>query len=330
MAQQSRQQSLPGFEPEVSQSPCGKHTDMSSEPLISRTATPPPESLAGQTVWVIDAHSLIYQVFHALPEMTSPGGEPVGAVFGFTRDVLYLLSKKRPNYLFCAFDVPGKTFRHELFGNYKIQRKKMPEDLVPQIGSIQKILRAMGIPALGCESFEADDILATVARATDERGGCCFLVTGDKDCRQLITDRVKIYNIRKDRLFDRKMLMFDWGIAPEQVVDFQALVGDAVDNVPGVPLIGPKFARELLEKHPTLEEVFDHANEVSGKKRKENLINFREQAKLSRKLLRLDSHTPVAVDWQGGQVGTVDRQAVLELFQEFGFRSLGQKLEVLE
>jgi len=323
MAERTRQTSLPGFEPEV------EPPAPPLPPLTSQRATPPPESLAGQTVWVIDAHSLIYQVFHALPEMTGPRGQPVGAVYGFTRDLFHLLEEKRPDFLFCAFDVPGRTFRHEMFDQYKIQRKEMPEELIPQIDSIRRVIRALGIPALGCESFEADDILATVARVTDELGGRCMLVTGDKDCRQLITDRVHLYNIRKDQVFDRDALVAEWGIEPEQVVDFQALVGDSVDNVPGVPLIGPKLARQLLEQYGTLEEVLAHADEVSGKKRKENLVTYRDQAILSRELVRLDAHAPVVIDWQGGRVGGLDRAAALAIFQEFGFRGMGQKLNVL-
>ena len=254
-------------------------------------------------MWVIDAHSLIHQVFHALPEMTSPRGEPVGAVFGFTRDLLYLLEEKRPDYLFAAFDLPGKTFRHAMYDQYKIQRAEMPEDLAPQIPAIRRVIAALGIPALCCESYEADDVLATVARRAEQLGGQCFLVTADKDCRQLITDRVKLFNIRKNEVFDRDRLQAEWGIAPEQVVDFQALVGDSVDNVPGVPLIGPKFARQLLEQYGTLEAVLDHAADVPGAKRKENLGKFRDQALLSRDLVRLDAHVPIAIDWQAGRAG---------------------------
>jgi DNA polymerase-1 len=291
---------------------------------------PPPESLEGKTVWVIDSHSLIYQVFHALPEMTSPTGQPTGAIFGFARDVLYLLEEKKPDYLFCAFDMPGKTFRHEIYEEYKGHRPPMPDDLVPQIASIRRLIKAFGIPALGRQSYEADDILATVAQITEERGGQCYLVTADKDCRQLITDRVRLYSIRKNEVFGRRELEETWGIAPEQVVDFQALVGDPGDNVPGVPLIGPKLARQLLEKHPTLDEVLDHATEVSGKKRQENLIQFADQARLSRQLVRLDAHVPVAIDWEAGRPGQGDRNAAVALFEEFGFRSLGSKLSLLD
>jgi len=313
-----QQKALPGFEPEPAGGapPSRAESPGSPEtPEVCQRSMPPPESLEGKTVWVIDSHSLIYQVFHALPEMTSPTGQPTGAIFGFARDVLYLLEEKKPDYLFCAFDMPGKTFRHEIYEEYKGHRPPMPDDLVPQIASIRRLIKAFGIPALGRQSYEADDILATVAQITEERGGQCYLVTADKDCRQLITDRVRLYSIRKNEVFGRRELEETWGIAPEQVVDFQALVGDPGDNVPGVPLIGPKLARQLLEKHPTLDEVLDHATEVSGKKRQENLIQFADQARLSRQLVRLDAHVPVAIDWEAGRPGQGDRNAAAALFE---------------
>ena len=287
------------------------------------------DSLEGKSVYVVDSHSLIYQVFHAMQEMAGPRGEPVGAIFGFTRDLFYLLEQKRPDYLFCAFDMPGKTFRHALFDQYKINRARMPDDLIPQIESIRQVIQAMGIPAIGLESFEADDVLATLARVVDESGGDCYLVTNDKDCRQLITDRVSIYNIRKDQVFDRETLSEEWGIEPGQVVDYQSLVGDSVDNVPGVPLIGPKIARELLQRYGTLEGVLDHAHEVSGKKRKQNLIDGRDQALMSRSLVKLDSQVPVEIDLRAGRVGKVDGPRLAELFHEFGFHSLLEKLDSL-
>ena len=219
-------------------------------PTAAETPSPQPESLAGQTVWVVDAHSLIHQVFHAIPDMTSPSGQPVNAVYGFTRDLLYLLESKQPDFLFCAFDLPGKTFRHDLYEQYKAGRPDMHEDLVPQINFVHRMVDALGIPLLAHAGFEADDIVATVARLTDELGGRCFIVSGDKDCRQLITERVKLYNIRKNEVIDREVLRQEWGVAPNQVVDYQALVGDSTDNVPGVPLIGPKAARDLLGKIP--------------------------------------------------------------------------------
>ncbi|MHB1036685.1 MAG: DNA polymerase I [Pirellulales bacterium] len=346
MSQRTRQTLLPGMgdEPEkhpaarvdagtVGVPPLGGESERG--PRRAEAGTPTagtpttPTDLPARTVWVIDAHSLIHQVFHAIPEMTSPRGEPVSAVYGFTRDLFYLLETKRPDYLFAAFDLPGKTFRHALLEAYKIHRPAMHEDLVPQFPAIRRVLEALGVPALGVESYEADDILATVAARTEELGGTCFLVTGDKDCRQLITDRVKVYNIRKDAVFDADALIEEWGIRPDQVVDFQAMVGDAVDNVPGISLIGPKIAGELLRKYGTLEEVLAHAEEVAGVKRKENLIAGRKQALLSRKLVELDRRVPLDLDWELARVKPFDPAPLLALFEEFGFHRLGEQAVAL-
>ena len=340
MPTKNRQTRLPGLDaeqPAAASAAQAAQPPASSAVLPAESAPPPapapgdptvglPESLRGQTVYVVDSHSLIYQIFHALPEMTGPRGEPVGAVFGFARDMMYLLEQRRPEYLFCAFDLPGPTFRHELYAEYKENRAEMPDDLRPQIGSIRRMLAAMAIPVLASPGYEADDVLATVARIVDERGGECILVTGDKDCRQLITDRVKLLNIRKNQVLDAAALAADWGIRPDQVVDYQALVGDPVDHVPGVPLIGPKIARELLQKFDTLDNLLEHVDEVAGKKRSENLRLGREQAMLSRRLVRLDANTPVAIDWAGGRTGKLDPARAGDLFAEFGFHSLTKEM----
>ena len=183
----------------------------------------------------------------------------------------------------------------------------MHEDLAPQIDLVRRVVEALGIPLLAREGFEADDVVATVARITDELGGQCFIVSGDKDCRQLITDRVKLYNIRKNEVIDRQVLREEWGVAPGQVVDYQALVGDATDNVPGVPLIGPKAARDLLGKYGTLENILADVDEVGGAAKKENLKKYREQALLSRALVRVEdpraAGDPLAVGPLGWRPG---------------------------
>ncbi|MBI2826997.1 MAG: DNA polymerase I [Planctomycetia bacterium] len=295
-------------------------------PIASAEGPTRPPDLSGATVYAVDANSLIFQVFHAIPEMTSPRGEPVNAVFGFTRDLMYLLEKKRPDYLFCTFDMAGPTFRHDLFADYKVHRAEMPDELAPQFPAIRRMIDALAIPILELPSYEADDILATIARLTEEAGGECVLVTGDKDCRQLIGDRVKVYNVRKDYMYDAAALAVDWGVRPDQVVDFQALVGDAVDNVPGVPLIGPKIAQELLAKYETLEGIFSHAAEIAGTKRRENIVSGQQQALLSRELARLDVGVPVAIDWEAGRTGPIDVDRALALCGEFGFHRFAEQL----
>ena len=301
--------------------------------MAATVATPATNAKAAAeatpTVYVIDANSLIFQVFHAIPEMTSPAGEPVNAVYGFTRDLLFLLEKKQPTYLFCAFDLPGRTFRHQVYEDYKVHRAEMPDELVPQLPKIRRVVEALRIPILELPGYEADDILATIARVTDERGWEGYLVTADKDCRQLITDRVKVFNVRKDQVYGAAELQADWGVRPDQVIDFQALVGDSVDNVPGVPQIGPKAACELLNKYGTLQGVYDHLEEITGAKRKQTLADHRDQAFLSQQLVRLDQHMPLEVDWNAGRAGGFTPANLLKLFGEFGFHRFGEQVKAL-
>jgi DNA polymerase-1 len=341
MAKTMRQGMFPGMDAEEpaasapaqsasnSVSPAAGAIPQVSTPPVSTERLPVPASFAGLTVWVIDANSLIFQVFHALPEMTSPRGEPVSAVYGFTRDMLYLLEEKKPDFLLVAFDASEQTFRHELYENYKGTRSEMPVDLIPQFEPIRRLLAGMNVPVLELGGYEADDILATIAHEVNEREGECYIVTGDKDARQLITERVKVYNIRKNQMYDAAALKEDWGVRPEQVVDFQALVGDSVDNVPGVPLIGPKIASEYLQRYDTLDNLLEHAAELPKGKRRDNLINMREQALLSRELVRLDRHTPVDYDWAEARVCGVNSAALAALFNELGFHTFAAKFAAL-
>jgi len=299
------------------------------EDLVEAAPEGSSHSVCEKTVYVVDAHALIYQVFHAMPEMTSPQGRPVGAVQGFIRDMVDLIENRGAEYILVAFDPSGPNFRHELFEEYKIHREEMPADLKLQIPVIHQFLEAMGLMTVSVPGYEADDVMATVARLVEQCGGSCLLVTSDKDCRQLITDHVKILNIRKNEVFDAAALKVTWGIRPDQVIDFQSLVGDTIDNIPGVPLIGPKIAAELLQKYETLENVFEHAHEMSGAKRRENLINGKAQAMISRQLVRLDPNVPLSVDWQSAKVGKFNPEAVDYLCRTCGFKQLARRLETL-
>ena len=285
-------------------------------------------TLAGKKVFLVDAYSLIYQVFHVMPEMTGPSGQPVGAAFGFVRDMLDLIEVRKAEVLVVTFDHPGDTFRHELYPEYKAQRPEMPADLQPQIPLIHQYMDALGIPAVSLAGFEADDLLATLARQVDEAGGECFIVTSDKDCRQLITDRVKMYSIRKNTPLDKEALLADWGIRPDQVVDFQALVGDKVDNVPGIAGVGPKTATDLLQKYETLEGVFEHAAELKGKL-KERIEGGRDAAFSSRELVRLKNDIPLEFNWSAATIGNMQGSVLAELNRAAGFRQLAQRMEKL-
>lgn len=280
-------------------------------------------------VYVIDAHSLIYQVYFAVGQMTSPTGQPVNAVFGFMRDILDIIEKRKPGYLVCTFDRSEITFRNELFAGYKAHRDPMPDDLRSQIPLIQDLLRSLDIPVMDIANFEADDIMATIAGEVDARGGRCFLVTTDKDCRQLITDNVKLYNIRKNRVYDETALLNDWGIRPDQVVDFQAMVGDSVDNVPGIPSIGPKTARKFLEEFGSLEGLIAGVDRLKSLKQREKIVANVDVARLSRDLVRLDNQVPLETDWEQARIGNFDVEQALELCNELGFRSLATRISGL-
>ena len=284
--------------------------------------------LTGKSVFVIDSHSLIYQVFHAIAEMTAPDGRPVNAIYGFTRDILDILTKRKPDFLFCAFDVSEVTFRNELYPEYKAHRDPMPDDLRVQIPEIQRLLRALAIPVLELNGYEADDIIATVCREVTTRGGRCIMVTSDKDCRQLISDRGLLLNMRKGQLYGADELRADWGIRPDQVVDFQALVGDSVDNVPGVPSIGPKTATQLLTEFGSLEQILSRVDEIPGKKA-EKIRESIDLARLSQQLVRLDDQVPIEIDWALAQLGGMDVDAAIEVCSEFGFRSLTDRVRQL-
>lgn len=251
--------------------------------------------------------------------MTSPSGLPTNALFGFTRDVLFLRTEKKPDYLLCAFDLPGPTFRDQIFPEYKAHRPPMPDDLQPQIPLIRQLLDAMRVPVLGQTGFEADDLIATVATAAARRGLDVFICTSDKDCRQLISDRVRMYNLRKKEILDREALWKDWEITPEQVIDLQTMVGDSVDNVPGVPGIGLKTAAKLLQEHGTLDNILANIDRIPGAKRQENLRGAAITIELSKKLVRLDTAVPLEMDWEAWRVRPPDVNRLVNLFREWGF-----------
>ncbi|MEO1997770.1 MAG: 5'-3' exonuclease H3TH domain-containing protein, partial [Planctomycetaceae bacterium] len=277
------------------------------------------------TLYIVDVFSLMFQVFHGIPMMTSPEGLPTNAVFGFTRDLIGILRDKSPSHLVCAMDSPGPGVRNDIYSEYKANREALPEDLRPQIPMIADVMTGLRIPAIRYDGWEADDVVATLTRQAVESGMSVRIVSSDKDLRQLLGPQVQIFNMRKREFLDAAFLMRDWGVRPDQVIDYQSLVGDSVDNVPGVPLVGPKKARDLLERFGTLDEVLKHADQAPGKKLRENLVTFADQARVSRELVTLRQDLPISIDWESAQVNEPDREHLLELFNQFGFRRLADE-----
>lgn len=279
------------------------------------------------TVYLIDTFSLMFQVFHGIPPMTSPAGLPTNAVFGFSRDLIALLRVHKPTWLICAMDSSGPGTRDALYPAYKANRAEMPEDLRPQIELLKDVITAFDIPLIEQAGWEADDVIATLTRQAVERGVSVRIVTSDKDARQLLCPQVQIYNIRKNTYLDEAGLLSDWGIRPDQVVDFQSLVGDSVDNVPGVPLVGPKKAAAMLNEYGTLENVLANSHKVAGEKLRNNLKTYVDQAYLSRDLVRLNQQLPIEFDWESRRKSQPMVTQLQEMFRKFGFRRLVDEIQ---
>ncbi|MEE9613969.1 MAG: DNA polymerase I [Thermodesulfobacteriota bacterium] len=248
-----------------------------------------------KTLFIIDGTSWVYRAYHAIPHFSNSKGLPTNAVYGFTQTLKKLVSDYGPDYLAVAFDVKGPTFRHELFEEYKLERPPMPDDLSPQIPYIKDIVRAFNIPVLEKEGYEADDVLATLAGEFAGRLRV-VVVTGDKDMFQLVGPDTVVLDQAKKKEYGPAEVEEKFGVPPERIVDLMGLAGDTSDNIPGVPGVGVKTAAKLIKEFGSFDGVFKDVDAVSGKKLKENLKEYKEQAILSRELATLKSDVPVDCD----------------------------------
>lgn len=214
---------------------------------------------------LIDGSSYLYRAFYALPGLTAPSGQPTGAIYGVLMMLHKLIKDERPNLLGIVFDAPGKTFRHELFPEYKANRARTPEDLIIQIEPLLAAIENLGLPLIRVNGVEADDVIGTLAKEAEQRGMNTLIATSDKDFTQLVSDKITLLDTMKNRLTDRSGVIEKFGLPPEQIIDFLTLSGDASDNIPGVPTVGPKTAVKWLQQYSSLAGVIEHAEEISGK-----------------------------------------------------------------
>ena len=214
---------------------------------------------------LIDGSSYLYRAFYALPGLTAPSGQPTGAIYGVLTMLHKLIKDERPNLLGIVFDAPGKTFRHELFPEYKANRARTPEDLIIQIEPLLAAIENLGLPLMRVNGVEADDVIGTLAKEAEQRGMNTLIATSDKDFTQLVSDKITLLDTMKNRLTDRSGVIEKFGLPPEQIIDFLTLSGDASDNIPGVPMVGPKTAVKWLQQYSSLAGVIEHAEEISGK-----------------------------------------------------------------
>jgi len=281
-------------------------------------------------LYLIDGHALAYRTYFALTagvqndRLQTSKGEPTAGIYGFANVLMRLLEQEKPEYLAVAFDT-GKTFRNDLSPEYKATRAKMPDDLRPQIERIRQMVDAFHLPRLEQEGVEADDVLGTIAKQAVEQGFGVKIITGDRDLLQLVNDRVVVSlagtKLSEARSYTSKDVFDYLGVRPDQVVDYKALVGDSSDNYKGVPGIGEKTAIGLLEKYQTLEEVYNHLDEISPRfaaKLKEG----KESGLLSKKLAQIKMDVPVKLVLEDAKTDHINAAAIESLFRELEFRTL--------
>ncbi|OGP61466.1 MAG: DNA polymerase I [Deltaproteobacteria bacterium RBG_13_49_15] len=282
------------------------------------------ESKTKKTLYLIDGSAYIHRAYHAIRTLSNSRGLPTNAVFGFTRMIIKLVEDKKPSYIVVLFDAKGPTFRHRLYDDYKANRPPLPEELIVQIPYIKKITEAFNFKIIEMPGYEADDLIGTLARQAEESGFDVIMVTGDKDFMQLVSEKSTIWDPMKEKSTNIGVILNEFGIPPEQLVDVMGLAGDASDNIPGVPGIGQKTAVSLIKRFRSLETLYEHIQEVSQARQRENLIRYKEQAFLSKKLATIDTQAPISFNPEQFQLQHPDRQQLARLFKALEFRQLQQ------
>ncbi len=274
-------------------------------------------------IYLIDGHSYAYRAFHAIRQLTDSKGLALNAVYGFTRMLLKFIKDERPEYIAVAFDSKGETFRHKRYEQYKANRAEQPEDMRHQIPLIKEVVEAFNIVSFELPGYEADDILATLAQRAVDKGVEAIIVTGDKDMLQLVSNGVKVLHPHKENfVYDARAVKERYGVGPEKMRDLLAMTGDQIDNIPGVPGIGPKTAADLLKEYGSLEGIFEHIDQIKGPKRQESLRENKETAYLSRELVTVLRDVPLDIDIEACKLREHNADKLVELFKRFEFRSL--------
>ena len=279
-------------------------------------------------IFLVDGSGYIFRAFHALPPLTRTDGTPVGAVLGFINMLLKLLNQSDGTHLVVVFDAGRKNFRNDIYPEYKANRGETPEDLIPQFPLIRDACAAFNVPTVEMEGYEADDLIATYAQQMRDRGGLTTIVSSDKDLMQLVDEYVDMLDPMKNRTISTPEVQEKFGVSPNKVVDVQALAGDASDNVPGVPGIGVKTAAELINHYGSLEALLDKAEEIKQPKRRQNLIEFAEMARISKKLVQLDIHVPVTGEIETFQKSDQDFESARKFLEQQNFHSVINRLKL--
>ncbi len=269
---------------------------------------------------LVDGSSYLYRAFHAMPNLANSKGEPTGAVYGIVNMLRRLLREQDTPYFVVVFDAPGKTFRDRLYKEYKANRPPMPDDLRSQIEKVHAVIKALGLPLLSISDVEADDVIGTLARAASNHDMEAFIVSGDKDLAQLVGPGVTMCDSMKDVIYDEQGVQEKFGVPPDRIIDFLALVGDTSDNIPGVPKVGPKTAARWLMDYGSLDALVEQADSVSGKVG-ENLRASLDQLALSRELATIKCDVPLEQGPDALMVSAPDDEALRKLYADLEFKT---------
>ncbi|WP_281783359.1 DNA polymerase I [Sinimarinibacterium flocculans] len=288
--------------------------------------TTAPGTASAKPLILIDGSSWLFRAYHALPPLTNAQGRPTGAVFGMANMLRKLLKDYAPERICVVFDPSGKTFRDELYADYKATRTETPEDLSAQFPAILELIEAMGLPLVTVDGVEADDVIGTLSRASAARGEPVLIVTSDKDMAQLVDERVQLLDTMKNRRLDPAGVVEKFGVPPERIIDYLALMGDTVDNIPGVPGVGPKTAAKWLNEYGTLDDIVARADEIKGKVG-ENLRAHLDRLPLARQLteIKCDVALPLTLDELAPRAPDAARLAAL--YRSHGFNRLLEEIE---
>ncbi len=275
-----------------------------------------------KTLYLVDGSSYLHRAFHAIRNLSNSKGFPTNAVFGFTNMLLKLIDEKSPQYLAIAFDARGPNFRHEIYKEYKANRPPMPEDMFLQVPYIKDVISGMNITALEKEGYEADDIIGTISNMAENKGLDVVIVSGDKDFRQLITEKTSMWDPMSERLIDQESIKRDYGIEPGQMIEVMALSGDSSDNIPGIPGVGEKTALALIKQFHSTEELIENTYKITKLALKEKVEQSREQALLSKKLVCINKNVPIDIKVEDLRFSQPDKERLAKTFRELEFKSL--------
>src|SRR5437870_10872535 len=271
------------------------------------------------SLWLVDGSHAIFRAYHALPHLSTRQGVPTNAVYGFTTMLLKGIREGNPTHFAVAVDEEAKAKRAEVYAEYKATRGAPPEDLTPQFPLVRKVLEAMRIPAIGFPGYEADDVIATLARRARTLGWDVVIMTGDKDLMQMVDGNIRSYDSMYEKWYGPAAVEEKWGVPPALVADLLALTGDKIDNIPGVPGVGEKTAAGLLKEYGSLEGVLQHAGEVKKPKLRENLLASLETVRRARKLIGLYEDLPLPVQLEDLAMKPIDEPRARKLFTELEF-----------